>query len=196
MFTDDNLATPSFSRFIPCSGHVDFEKMKEFWVNKLLGSSSVPFPQKPSWQYQPRADFTFSAEILHIQSQKSVTVAIIIRAAWALVVAQYSETNDVVFGSIQTEQSPDVPGMENMMQPAMSPSPVRVQINREATIQDYLSQIRNDYSGTIPFEQAGLQNIRQFNDDCQNACSFQNILVVQTNGTTNYRRIDMDQLEE
>jgi aryl carrier-like protein len=99
-----NFATPDdappFSRFIEYLENSDKNAANNFWQEQLSGGKPLTFPQYPSPKHELHVDqATFHAVNIQRKSGSDVTMASLLRAAWAIVLGQYSESSDVVFGA-------------------------------------------------------------------------------------------------
>jgi amino acid adenylation domain-containing protein len=55
--------------------------------------------------------------------------------------------------------------------------PVRVKLNGNQRVQEYLKEVQQQATEAIPYEQIGLDEIAKASTDCQKACTFQTVLV-------------------
>ena len=111
-----------------------------------------------------------------------MTAANLLRGAWQLVLAQETESSDVVYGLTQNGRMVPVPGVEGMVGPTMVTVPVRAQVNQLASVGDYLSQTQRGAALVLPFEQVGLQNIKRLSTQCRKGTEFNSLLVIQAGG--------------
>ena len=112
-------------------------------------------------------------------ASSSITKATILRAAWAVVLARYCETDDITFGtSISGRQAP-VANLVDMPGPAIATIPIRIRLGGEKTISSYLQQVQDQAMGMVPYEQYGLQNIAKLGQEAADAINFSSLLVIQ-----------------
>ncbi|KAJ0414842.1 hypothetical protein BJY00DRAFT_318414 [Aspergillus carlsbadensis] len=153
--------TPSISRLISYLGQQDQGAAKSFWQAQLEGELGAPFPSlhRPSYRPRPTQKLSSSTDIGSFGGGN--TLASTLRAAWALAVSAYGG-NDVLFGVALSGRAAPVPGILDMPAPTITTVPVRVHINPEQSIQEYLAAVHQQSVDMIPFEHTGLQNIRRF----------------------------------
>ncbi|KAL4879275.1 hypothetical protein BJY04DRAFT_220395 [Aspergillus karnatakaensis] len=153
--------TPSFSQFLLYLEQQDQEKAKSFWQSQIQGEIGAPFPSlpRPSYRPQPTQKLSFSVEIESMAG--SNTLASTLRAAWALAVSAYGGS-DVLFGVALSGRAAPVASILDLPAPTITTVPVRVHIDPEQTIDEYLAMIHQQSVDMIPFEHTGLQNIRRF----------------------------------
>ncbi|OJZ79488.1 hypothetical protein ASPFODRAFT_213295, partial [Aspergillus luchuensis CBS 106.47] len=155
---------------------------REYWQSQLSGSEPTPFPSLPKPGYEPRADKVVQHHISGIRwPQNGITAATVVRAAWAILLAQHTNTNapDVVFGATVTGRQEAVPGVERMAGPTIATVPVRITWSWCDDMQALLQQVQAQASSMTAYEQMGLQRIRRINADAEQGCQFQTLLVIQ-----------------
>ena len=101
-----------------------------------------------------------------------------VRSAWALTVAIFSGSDDVVFGESTTGRDAPVSGIADMIGPTLATIPSRVKINREDTIEAFLKGVQSQSARALPFQHAGLQHIKRLSPEISAACGFQNLLAI------------------
>ncbi|KAK9425245.1 putative Nonribosomal peptide synthetase easA [Seiridium unicorne] len=174
-------ATPPFNRFI---GYLQREQRmggwEQYWRNELRDFPLIEYPTRPSVSYSGRVNRSlhFEVNIEHVRPANH-TLATVVRAAWALVMAHYSECMDVSFGATVTGRNAPVAGIDNMIGPTLATVPIRIDISRYELTSEYLDAVQSQMIQMIPHEHDGIQNIKLLDESCQNACNFQNLLVVQ-----------------
>ncbi|KAL0471191.1 non-ribosomal peptide synthetase [Neurospora intermedia] len=156
-----------------------------YWKGQLAGATGVQFPALPFEGYQTRADSLWELYV-SLDGRKppsspntTITLATIVRAAWALVASQYTAgNNDIVFGETLTGRNAPIVGADEIEGPMITTVPVRVCIDREQTVAEYLQQVAEQMITQIPYEHAGLQHIRRLSDDALQACELRTGLVL------------------
>ncbi|TLD06610.1 uncharacterized protein PgNI_08015 [Pyricularia grisea] len=109
----------------------------------------------------------------------SIVRATVLRAAWALVLARYSNTGDICFGTTVSGRQGSVRGIANICGPVLATVPVRIRLDREATVLSFLSDVQKQAQDMVPYEQTGLQTISRLGPDAKAACDFSSLLVIQ-----------------
>ena len=169
-----------YNQFIRHVGALDHDASAHFWRSQLTGASYTQFPMLPSPQHQASADarLVHSAKLVW-KPESSITSSTVVRAAWAVVVAEYSGSTDVVFGVTLSGRNASVPGVDKMIGPTISTVPVRVCVDSSESVAKYLESVQTQAIDMIEFEQTGLQEIRRLGSGMRDTCDFQNILVIQ-----------------
>ncbi|KAI5468008.1 hypothetical protein BGZ63DRAFT_344835 [Mariannaea sp. PMI_226] len=175
------LSRPAeFKHFVRFTQDPSRETSKNYWRTLLEGATGPQFPSLPSRSYIPEPDALAERYIAIDQAARSdITIATVIRAAWALVASQYAMSDDVVFGETFTGRTIPVPGAEEIEGPLLATVPVRIRLDRTATVQEFLQSIQEQGVARSAHEHLGIQNIRRLSEDAQIACEVTMGLVVQ-----------------
>lgn len=179
---DDSTKVPgktSFSRF---AHYIDSNatEMAQYWRSEFVDLNAETFPALPSLRYISRAD----KEIIHqikfpCKLDSDYTMSNAIRLAWGLVVSQYTNCNDVVFGVTTSGRGAMVAGIETMTGPTIATVPLRLRLVPDDSIDAALSAVQKQATSMIGFEQMGIQDIQKCSPEAWAACQFQSQLVVQ-----------------
>ncbi|KAF4975480.1 hypothetical protein FZEAL_7743 [Fusarium zealandicum] len=169
-----------FKHFVRYLSEPSRESSKDYWRAQLAGATGPQFPSLPSRSYIPEPDSLAERFISVEKSVRSeITIATIIRAAWALVASQYSMSDDVVVGETFMGRTIPLPGAELIEGPILATVPVRTRLDRTTSIQDFLRSIQEQSIVRAAHEHLGIQHIRRLSDDAQIACEVTMGLVVQ-----------------
>lgn len=172
-----------YGLFIDHLSKRDMFESDRFWKSYLSELSSSPFPQnKNPLPNAVRAGNSHnnSLDISKTSMSMDLTLPVLIRAAWAIVVAAHSGSSDVCYGETLMGRNIDLPGITEIAGPALTTVPTRVQVHNGLTISQYLQSVHKSTTEMIPHQHSGLQRIRKLNNDTASACEFQNLLVIQS----------------
>ncbi|CRG87886.1 Nonribosomal peptide synthetase 8 [Talaromyces islandicus] len=170
--------TPSYNIF------VDFLQRQEatsakWWRNYLSGASNASFfPKTPiflvgnSVNSLTRKEFDLPQII-----PPGYSPAVLLRAAWAVVMARHTSSEAVVFGETRLGRNVPVKDMEKIPGPTIASAPILLRVDREQTVKSLLDTVREDGIQMQEFEHLGLQNISRVSEDAHAACNFQTLLV-------------------
>lgn len=181
IFTQDLIPTEApFNQVIRFLESVDPLASKDFWGSHLSGETPASFPRLPNAAYQPRTNKTQIHRVdVSTKSKSNITLANVLRSAWAIVIARYAESKDVVFGLTLSGRDLAVSGIQETLGPTITTVPIKVHIDSEQTVASYLQSAQQQYIDLAPYQHAGLQKIRRLNADTMNAADFKNLLVIQ-----------------
>ncbi|ODA77312.1 hypothetical protein RJ55_06939 [Drechmeria coniospora] len=169
-----------FSAFVDYTMKLKAEESKAYWKEQLSGVQRSIFPFVED-EAKIGQDTKTTTQILQLQqrSQSSITKATIIRAAWAIVLARYNESDDICFGTVVSGRQAPVVDVESVTGPMIATVPVRVRLDKEQTVANFLHDVQAQALNMVPFEQFGLQNIAKVSDDAKKACELSNLIAVQ-----------------
>ena len=173
------MAGLQFNQFIQHLQTTSGEAAGTFWKDQLKGDEPAAFPRLPNASYQPQADqvFEYTARLAQNVKSSDVTVSTVIKAAWALLLARYLDNaDDVLYG--QTLAGRDVPldGVDDMQGPTITTVPVKVHIDRETKVSDFLQAVQSQSTAMMQYEHYGLRNIRAVAG--ASAVDIKNLLIV------------------
>lgn len=177
--------TSPYSSFIRHLNNIDLNSANAFWKSQFTTKSLGTFPDPRL--VTPAKVETQLSQFTHISrpAGSEITLSTVIRAAWALVTARYADTNDVFFGATLMGRNASLPNIERMTGPTITTVPVCISIDNEETVDSFLRSIQDAATEMMPFEHTGLQNIKRLGPEAETACSFQNLLVIQPEGSEN-----------
>lgn len=173
--------SPRFSSFI---SHISTDERnqqsKDFWQSLLTDCTPDLFPPPTSAGNAVRPGTTVASHFQLPQNiQAEVTIPIILHGAWAMIVAEYTGNDDVVYGTTVTGRNALVADVDKVVGPTFASVPWRVRLDYRQSVGQFLHALQQQSLDIIPYEQMGLQHIRRINSEAEAACNFQNILLIQ-----------------
>ncbi|KAF9774131.1 Non-ribosomal peptide synthetase [Fusarium sp. DS 682] len=180
-YKGEEVSRPAqFKHFIRYLAEDSREASKDYWKTQLAGATGPQFPTLPSRSYIPDPNSLTERFIKLDKTTKSdITIATVIRAAWALLASQYSMSDDVVFGETFMGRTIPLPGAELIEGPILATVPVRIRLDRTTTVQEFLRAVQEQSVARSAHEHLGIQHIRRLSEDAQIACEVTMGLVVQ-----------------
>jgi amino acid adenylation domain-containing protein len=173
-----------YTRFIKYLLDADSKASTKFWKDSLAGAASYQFPQQlhSNSDRPPNGQVLQHTTKLSAPRHKDITASTIIRAAWALLLAAYTGSDDVVFGETLTGRDIAVSGITEICGPTLTTVPTRVTVDRSTSVLDLLRAVSSNATERIPHQHTGLSEIRRIDQDTAAACNFQNLLAIQAGG--------------
>ncbi|QYS96723.1 hypothetical protein H0G86_003962 [Trichoderma simmonsii] len=151
-----------------------------YWKRQLGAFNGSHFPQLPSAEYKPITQASIRMNLdIDRQKPSSFTIGTLLRAAWAVTAAAYSNSDDVVFGSTLSGRNVDFEGIELVNGPTFTTVPVRLYPSRNKSVFDLLSEVQRESAQMIPFEHTGLAKIARMSPYAKMACDFKTLFVIQ-----------------
>ncbi|KAH0835265.1 hypothetical protein AYO21_10690 [Fonsecaea monophora] len=181
-----------FVSFINYLQSMNWDDSATFWREQLAGAVGRHFPIMPYTGYQPHAGSLLEHYTkLPKSNSSSTTLAVAIRAAWVLVAARYASCDDPVFGETLTGRNSPVTGIGEIEGPLITTVPMRVHVDWQATVSEYVQAIHEQITMRIPHEHMGLQHIRKVSPDALTACELKTGIVLHPKAED--VQIDLDQ---
>ncbi|EXJ85586.1 hypothetical protein A1O1_05951 [Capronia coronata CBS 617.96] len=172
--------TPGFNRFIRYLSDTSPDTAHEFWKQYLSGEKPPTFPEQPSASHRIKVDQeAHHSMAIRRKAGSEVSMAALLRAAWAYCISQYADSKDVVFGVTLSGRNCPVPDIAQIIGPTITTVPVRVTLDDGVPVLSFLKNVQDQATEMIPYEHFGLQNIARVSTEAANAIQFQNIFVVQ-----------------
>lgn len=179
----DPLSLQPYKVFIRHLAHADEEVPKRFWADKLSSDSGLAachFPQTLLSSYTPIPDSELQMKMSVPDREKSeFTMATRIRAAWALLVGRYLDSEDVIFGETLSGRTSSLKHVDAIAGPTISTVPVRITWSATDTIESLLGRIQNDMLQAEVCGNLGIQNIQRLSQSAAEGCQFQHLVVIQ-----------------
>ncbi|GAB1200474.1 hypothetical protein APSETT444_009847 [Aspergillus pseudonomiae] len=180
MGTFQPSTAPSYAQFVEYVQETDPEASQEFWRSMAPQEPPSSFPRLPYATYQPRAKKTCHRDVeVALESGSSLTMAILLRAAWAIVLARYTDSEDILYGLTLSGRDALVPHIEGIVGPTITTVPMNVHLNSETSLQSFLDSQHEQNVEMMNFQHVGLRNIRQISPQVLAATDFTNLFVVQ-----------------
>jgi ferricrocin synthase len=139
-----------------------------YWSNVLRDPSSSSFPslcatvtqQCPRTSLQIKLDtpvthLTDKAARLHVSKQSFV------QACWALILSAYTDSSDVLFGTVVSGRHAAIDGIEDVIGPCLATLPTRLRLGRVRSIRDMLHYIQRQNLDSLQFYDTPLRDIMQ-----------------------------------
>jgi amino acid adenylation domain-containing protein len=153
-----------YPRFIRHVLDTDLDAASQFWTQTLAGAGSyTDFPSLPSVGFYEPKPTSLLKQIVRIDGVAGLQTPFpsLLRAAWALTVAQYAGVEDVVFAVNLSGRSAPVAEITELAAPTFTTVPVRIKVHGLQRVRDFLDSVHREGVEMIPFEHVGLQRIKR-----------------------------------
>ncbi|KAJ6123997.1 hypothetical protein N7471_011314 [Penicillium samsonianum] len=152
-------ASADFTKYVRhCRDHES--EAFDFWKSLLMGAEMTP-PMLPK-----KLSLTGETSIIESVQQvplmalpPGITMATVVKAAWAMVQFQFHQTNDVVFGQLVVSRNTGVEELDQVIGPCINRIPVRVQKVAAESILQFLQRIQQQHANSLQFDTPGLKAI-------------------------------------
>ena len=101
-------------------------------------------------------DLDLSRQIRTLARQWKVSPATLFHMAWGLVVSRCSDREEVVFGTMMLGRLQGVEGADRIMGMFLNMLPLRLSVQPELSVSEYLQKTHQRVTGLLPYEQVPL----------------------------------------
>ncbi|HEX6745675.1 MAG TPA: amino acid adenylation domain-containing protein [Longimicrobium sp.] len=108
-----------------------------------------------------------------------LTLGTLVSGAWALVLARYARTGDVVFGTTVSGRPADLPGSGTMVGMFINNLPVRTQVRPETPLAQWLGELQQALVGVREYEWVAPASVAQWAGRPAHEQLFESLLVFQ-----------------
>jgi hypothetical protein len=157
------VQSTEFSQYLYSISSNAGENSYDYWRNLLKGSAMPKLSGTRSFQDQaPRAMqfFPFKKVPVGKSSISGITNAIVVKAAWALVLGHAVSTSDIVFGdTVSGRNVLDGTSFDNVVGSCATHVPLRINLQNSRTAADLLLGVQDQHFDRTPFENLGFRSI-------------------------------------
>jgi amino acid adenylation domain-containing protein/non-ribosomal peptide synthase protein (TIGR01720 family) len=181
--TEPALARPrSLQPFYEWISQRDFAASQLFWKELLAGyHTPVSFASSRPLE---AGDFTETLEarlplieaLNRVAEESAITLNTIVQGAWALLLARYTRSDYVVFGTVRAGRPGTVEGAEEMIGISINTVPVRVRVPNDAALLPWLRELRSQHLAVRPHEHTPLVEIQKWSDAPKGTALFDTLL--------------------
>ena len=166
---------------------ISHEAAEAFWRNRLAGladptslpgAATVDVHETGARAELERALDRETTEAARTFCEKQgVTLNTLVQGAWALLLARWGGTDDVVFGATRAGRAGSVAGARDMVGCLINTLPVRMHCDGEAKVADWLRVLREREQAVRPFDQTPLMAIQGWSGVGSGQPLFQSLIV-------------------
>jgi len=177
----------NYKDYITWLSKQDVEKANKFWkehLDSITNTSVLPFVNLSKKRVAKNVinkefflDKNTSQELEKFAKKYRVTPNVVIQAAWGILLQRLSLQNDVVYGTTFSGRPGDLPGAENMIGLFINTLPVRLKINPEESLSEFLKNIQQQLVQLQDYQYSSISDIRSIAEIKGDAELFQTLLV-------------------
>ncbi|HEX5223217.1 MAG TPA: amino acid adenylation domain-containing protein [Verrucomicrobiae bacterium] len=166
---------PSFCEHLEHLQHSENRaKAEAFWRERLKGYT-VPATLSRGTPLEDKASCARASQEMELSKKTTaalnafavaheLTLNTLVQAAWALLVARYSGTNDVAFGAVRSGRRTSIPNADAVAGLFISTVPVRAKVTPQTRLLTWLTELRETWVDLRPFEHTALTDIQTWSD--------------------------------
>lgn len=177
---------PPFADYVAWLNRRDQTRDWDYWRARLADLPPPPALPQASGRLERsavgRAEAAlFEAEFSAVSGfvrKHGITLNTLVQAAYALVLRRYGNNGDIVFGTALAGRPPELPGSLGMVGLFINTVPVRVRIDPDQTLLDWLRSLRADAADNEAHQYLPLRELQQH---CNNGLAlFDSLLVFES----------------
>lgn len=163
---------------------------EEYWTTKLkdshmpnIVSQSRPVVATLARTKTLDSEFHISVPEPDLRNY-GLSVATVVKTAWALTISALSGSADVVFGDFVSGRQVPIPGIETVVGPCVNFMPVRARISSEQSNRSLMETMQKDLVESIPHESLGFAHIIKHCTDWGHGARYSSIVNFVNVGTS------------
>ncbi|EST33059.1 hypothetical protein N566_19670 [Streptomycetaceae bacterium MP113-05] len=139
---------PDFGEFARRQADADPSVAKDFWTGRLGGARStllVPQPSEAAARHRDHVETWPEGDTVRLRENArrlGVTLAVLVHAAWGLVLAAETDQDDVVFGSVGSGRPGDLDGADRTVGMFINTVPLRLRLATGLPARDWLGDVK------------------------------------------------------
>ncbi|KAL8946733.1 MAG: hypothetical protein Q9222_006910 [Ikaeria aurantiellina] len=160
----DLIRAPPFFNYVKEACNKSNSGHHSYWKTLLEASSMTDIVPRHQPRYDsPNLATTTLVQRIHLPTltSRNITEATILKAAWALTLAQLSGLSDIVFGNLISGRNVPLDGVESIVGPCLNIIPVRITLNPKWTALELLRKVQSQQVAGMPYESLGFREIVQ-----------------------------------
>lgn len=162
---------PPFARHIDWLAQQDPEPARRYW-RQLLAECPAP-STLPGGDYAAAQqgyamrEHSFllspedSAGLASLAAKLEVTLNTAVQSLWAVLLAHYNGSEDVIFGAVVSGRPPELAGVEQMVGLFLQTVPVRVTVEEGATFASLARQVQSQAAASEPYHYLPLAELQR-----------------------------------
>ncbi|MGW1198622.1 amino acid adenylation domain-containing protein [Streptomyces sp. NPDC002536] len=166
----------------------DLASAEAYWRELLAGldtPNALPYDRRPAASHKAhstsrlvtRLSAEASRELTDFARRHRLTVNAVVQGVWSLLLSRYSGQSDVVFGATVSGRPADLPGVDSMVGMLINTLPVRVRIDPEAEVAEWLGRLQQAQVEARQFEYVPLPQIQSWSDADRGTNLFDSLVV-------------------
>lgn len=164
----------------------DLSKAETFWREKLqgfripvllAGDRNGETPHREMGQEFGILPEELLNKLNGLSRRRRLTLNTLMQGAWAVLLSRYSDRQDVVFGTIVSGRPPQLAGMEEMIGLFINNLPVRVWLDLEKPVCEWLNELQDQRVTMSEHEYSPLVEVQRWSEVPRGTPLFDNILV-------------------
>ncbi|KAL2913335.1 hypothetical protein HK105_207213 [Polyrhizophydium stewartii] len=160
---------PAFRTIVDFIAAQDAAATEAFWTQQLVGLEpaqplSLGHSARTDGEDTPLAQAcsTPMAELQRAAQRAGVTVAVVLKAAWAATLRKFTRWHDVVFGEVRANRDIAVAGADRIVGPLLNTVPCRVVLDDTARAADLVASLQAQHGAVLSHSHAALVDVQRW----------------------------------
>jgi amino acid adenylation domain-containing protein len=177
-----------FSNYVKWLDGQDLSRAENYWVNELAGFQEPVTISQIFQNNDVDLDLQFGEIEIQLDEKETqivnqfcrenqLTQSTIIQGAWGILLGKYNHVNDVVFGVTVSGRPAELPNVESMVGLFINTLPLRVVLNPDSRVIDWLKNIQAKMVESRQYEYSPLYEIQSWSDIPAGTALFDSILI-------------------
>lgn len=178
--------------FVVWHGQQNWSRAAGHWLKTMCGFRSPTslvaaiHPEKqisagaPHGEEEYELSAELSGKLAALLNHCDVTLNTIMQAAWALLLHKYTGEETVLFGAVKAGRYGTIHGAESMLGTLINAVPVRIEVQRDLSVVDWLKKLREERLARREFDQTPYAKIREWSEIAGDTPLFESLLLVET----------------
>lgn len=158
-----------FEQYLAWAAATSHSASAEFWRTSFAGMDA-PIPlgderagcsDEMSVETAEEISASLREECRTAAARFGITTHTLVQGAWALLLSHYTGAGDVVYGSVRAGRHGSIEGLEDAVGLFITTVPLRVPVPVDATVGDWLGDLRARHMALRPHEQTPLTTIQE-----------------------------------
>jgi len=167
----------------------DLSAAADYWKRYLHGFTAptrLPLSAPARLTHQSQSAFASQHRTLPVELTRELqqlartyrlTVNTLVQGAWAILLSRYCQEDDVVFGATVSGRPAELTGVEQMVGMFINTLPVRVRIQEERNVMEWLEQLQNEQVEQRQYEYSQLAEIQGWSEVERGVPLFESLVV-------------------
>ncbi|HEX7770988.1 MAG TPA: condensation domain-containing protein, partial [Pyrinomonadaceae bacterium] len=176
-----------FEDYIAWLQRRDATEAEMFWREALQGFTSPTIIARRVKKREPQVDQGYgelrvllpesvTAQLQQMARSHQLTLNTVVQGAWALLLSRYSGESDVVFGATSSGRPAEIDGIESMVGLFINTLPVRVRVEEEMKLDEWLRELQTQQAEMRQFEYSSLVEVQGWSEVPRGVPLFESLL--------------------
>ncbi|NJO80635.1 MAG: amino acid adenylation domain-containing protein [Cyanobacteria bacterium RM1_2_2] len=178
---------PPYRCYIAWLQQQDLQQAEQFWRRTLQGfvaptrlgiDRTAERTETATYQEQQiQLSAQLSAALQRLAQRHQITLNTLVQGVYALLLSRYSGETDIVFGTTCSGRPVDLPNAETMIGLFINTLPMRIKIDPQQHLLDWLQQIQTHQLELRQYEYSSLLDIQRWSDLPRSLPLFESLLI-------------------